>query len=110
MAKLLEDIGEICGRNVLMKSRFIYRKKTDYPELEDRDCIVKLVFLSGITKHLNDFSLLLQGAGKTVMDLYDIWEAFVAKLAIYSTDIKTGYFRYFKNLSTLLIFRCTCNN
>ncbi|XP_069981676.1 general transcription factor II-I repeat domain-containing protein 2A-like [Penaeus vannamei] len=65
------------------------------------DCIVKLVFLSGITKHLNDFSLLLQSAGKTVMDLYDIWKAFVAKLGINSADIKTGYFRYSKDLKNL---------
>lgn len=35
------------------------------------------------------------------MDLYDTWKAFVAKLAVYSTDIKTGSFRYFKNLKNL---------
>ena len=62
---------------------------------------MKLMFLSDITKHLNDLNLLLQGAGKTVMDLYDTWKAFVAKLAVYSTDIKTGSFRYFKNLKNL---------
>ena len=76
-------------------------KGQDYPELEDRDWIVKLMFLSDITKHLNDLSLLLQGAGKTVIDLNDTWKAFVAKLAIYSSDIKTGSFRYFKNLRNL---------
>ncbi|XP_050730475.1 general transcription factor II-I repeat domain-containing protein 2-like isoform X3 [Eriocheir sinensis] len=80
---------------------FLSEKGQDYPELEDRDWTVKLMFLSDITKHLNDLNLILQGAGKTVMDLYDIWKAFVAKLAVYSSDIKTGSFRYFKNLKNL---------
>ncbi|XP_064113155.1 general transcription factor II-I repeat domain-containing protein 2-like [Macrobrachium nipponense] len=80
---------------------FLSEKGQDYPELEDRDWIVKLKFLSDITKHLNDLNLLLQGAGKTVMDLYDTWKVFVAKLAVYSTDIKTGFFPYFKNLKNL---------
>ncbi|XP_037802959.1 protein ZBED8-like [Penaeus monodon] len=77
---------------------FLSEKGQDYPELEDRDWTVKLMFLSDITKHLHDFSLLLQDAGKTVIHLYDTWKAFVAKLAVYSSDIKTGSFRYFKNL------------
>ena len=80
---------------------FLSEKGQDYPELEDGDWIVKLMFLSDITKHLNEFNLLLQGAGKTVLDLYDTWKAFVAKLAIYSTDVETGSFRYFKNLKNL---------
>ncbi|XP_064090842.1 general transcription factor II-I repeat domain-containing protein 2A-like [Macrobrachium nipponense] len=80
---------------------FLSEKGQDYPELEDGDWIVKLMFLSDITKHLKEFNLLLQGAGKTVLDLYDNWKAFVAKLAIYSTDVETGSFRYFKNLKNL---------
>ena len=80
---------------------FLSEKGQDYPELEDGDWIVKLMFLSDITKHLNEFNLLLQGAGKTVLDLYDTWKAFVAKLAIYSTDVETSSFRYLKNLKNL---------
>ncbi|XP_064110289.1 general transcription factor II-I repeat domain-containing protein 2A-like [Macrobrachium nipponense] len=80
---------------------FLSEKGQDYPELEDGDWIVKLMFLSDITKNLNEFNLLLQGAGKTVLGLYDNWKAFVAKLAIYSTDVETGSFRYFKNLKNL---------
>ena len=80
---------------------FLSEKDQDYPELEDRDWNTKLMFLSDITKHLNDLNLLLQGAGKTVLDLYDTWKAFVAKLAVYSTDISTGSSRYFKNLKNL---------
>lgn len=80
---------------------FLTEKGQDYPELEDRDWIVKLMFLSDITTHLNDLNLRLQGAGQTLMDLYDAWKAFVAKLAVYSLDIKTGSFRYFKNLKNL---------
>ena len=94
-------------------------KGQDYLEPEDRDWIVKLMFLSDITKHLNDLSLFLQDAGKTVMDLYDTWKAFIAKLAVYSSDIKTvfsvtsnlfeaTYLQFI--LPTLLIFRCACKH
>ena len=100
MAKLWEGIGEIWNAFDEIKI-FLSEKVQDYPDLEDRDWIVKLMFLSDITKHLNDLNLLLQSAGKTVMDLYDTWKAFIAKLAVYSTDIKTGSFRYFKNLKNL---------
>lgn len=81
---------------------FLTEKGQDYPELEDSDWIVKLMFLSDITTHLNDLNLRLQGAGQTLMDLYDSWKAFVAKLAVYSLDIKTGSFRYLKNLKKLI--------
>lgn len=84
-----------------MKSRFSYQKKTKMKPKLDRDWNLKLMFPSDITKHLNDFSLILQGVGKTVMDLYDTWKAFVAKLAVYSTKIKTGSFRYLKNVKIL---------
>ncbi|XP_064083014.1 general transcription factor II-I repeat domain-containing protein 2B-like [Macrobrachium nipponense] len=96
--------GKVLGRFVGCFDEikvFLSEKGQDYPELEDGDWIVKLMFLSDITKHLNEFNLLLQGAGKTVLDLYDNWKAFVAKLAIYSTDVETGSFRYFKNLKNL---------
>ena len=59
---------------------FLSEKDQDYPELEDRDWIVKLMFLSDITKHLTDLNLLLQSAGITVIDLYDTLKVFIAKL------------------------------
>ena len=92
--KVLKRFVECFGEIMI----FLTEKGQDYPELENSDWIGKLMILSDITKHLNDLSLLLQGAGKTMMVLYDIWKAFVA---VYSSDIKTGSFCYFKNLKNL---------
>ncbi|XP_042216878.1 uncharacterized protein LOC121862627 [Homarus americanus] len=35
---------------------------------------------------------------QTVVDLYDTWKAFVAKLTVYLVDVETTTFRYFKRL------------
>ena len=80
---------------------FSTEKVQAYPELEDREWNVKLMFLSDITSLLNDLNLRFQGAGQTSLDLYDTRKALVAKLAVSSWDIKNGYFFYFKNLKTL---------
>ncbi|KAG7156229.1 General transcription factor II-I repeat domain-containing protein 2-like 3, partial [Homarus americanus] len=78
---------------------FLKEKGPKYPELEDDQWVVKLMFLSeDIIKHLSELNLLLQGAGQTVLDLYDTWKAFVAKLAVYLVDIETVIFRYFRHL------------
>eukprot|EP00064_Thunnus_orientalis_P011908 superscaffoldBa00001769_g11940 len=61
----------------------------------------ELMFFTVITGHLNEFNLQLQGAGQTVLALFDAWTAFVAKIGVYSRDIQSGTFRYFKHLKKL---------
>ncbi|KAJ3585356.1 hypothetical protein NHX12_014077 [Muraenolepis orangiensis] len=73
----------------------------DYPELEDEKWVVKLMFLTDITGHLNELNLKLQGAGQTVLDMFDTWKAFVGKLAVFSDDVATSTFRYFSHLREL---------
>ncbi|KAK0146239.1 General transcription factor II-I repeat domain-containing protein 2 [Merluccius polli] len=80
---------------------FLSEKGQNYPELEDEKWIVKLVFLADITGHLNGLNLRLQGAGQTVLDMFETWTAFVGKLAVFSDDISTSTFRYFRHLREL---------
>ncbi|KAH1169833.1 hypothetical protein KIL84_000818 [Mauremys mutica] len=46
-------------------------------------------------------NLCLQGAGQTVLDLYEAWKAFVVKLAVFSRNIRTSTFRYFQHIKEL---------
>ncbi|KAJ3601181.1 hypothetical protein NHX12_032154 [Muraenolepis orangiensis] len=48
---------------------FLAEKGQDYPELEDEKWVVKLMFLTDITGHLNKLNLKLQGAGQTVASI-----------------------------------------
>ena len=77
---------------------FLKRKGENYPELQCDDWVVKLMFLTDITAHLNDLNVRLQGAGHTLLSLYDAWHAFVSKLEIFNADIQAGNLRYFKRL------------
>ena len=61
-----------------------------------------LLFLTDITTRLNEINLCLQGAGKTVLDLFETWKSFVAKLNVYIQDVQSSTFCYFKNLQEFL--------
>lgn len=80
---------------------FLAEKGQHYPQLEDEEWIVKLAFLADITGHLNELNLRLQGAGQTVLQMFETWAAFVAKLAVFSGDIASSTFRYFGHLREL---------
>ena len=62
---------------------FLSGKGQNYPKLVDDKSVVQLVFLTDITAYLNELNLHLQGAGQTVMDLFETCKAFRAKLAIF---------------------------
>uniref|UniRef100_A0A3P9DHS7 DUF4371 domain-containing protein n=1 Tax=Maylandia zebra TaxID=106582 RepID=A0A3P9DHS7_9CICH len=81
--------------------KFLAEKGQSQPELEDEKWVEKLFFLADITGHLNELILKLQGSGQTVLDMRDTWEAFIQKLAVFSSDIETSTFRYFKRLREL---------
>ena len=57
---------------------FLAEKGQKYQELEDKKRIVKLLFLADIMGHLNGLNLRLQGAGQTVLDMFEKWMAFVS--------------------------------
>ena len=77
---------------------FLSNQGKHYPEWNDEKWLVDLLFLTDITTHLNKLNLRLQGAGQTVLDLFETWESFVAKLDVYIQDVQSFTFRYFKNL------------
>ena len=56
------------------------------------------MFFVAITVHLKELNLRLQGPGKTVIGIFEAWKGFVAKLDVYTRDIQTATFRYFKPL------------
>uniref|UniRef100_UPI00358E5645 general transcription factor II-I repeat domain-containing protein 2-like n=1 Tax=Myxine glutinosa TaxID=7769 RepID=UPI00358E5645 len=70
---------------------FLAEKGQNYPELEGEKWVVKLMFLMDITGHLNELNVRLQGAGQTVLEMFDTWTAFVGKLAIFSSDVATQF-------------------
>ena len=78
---------------------FLIGQGKAYPELEEENWLVKLMFLMDITIHLNELNLRLQGSGKTVIGLFEAWKGFVAKLDVYTRDIQTATFRYLKAFS-----------
>ena len=77
---------------------FLVERGEVYPQLNDDDWLVKLMFLADITTHLNDLNVSLQGGGQTILTLYESWKAFVAKLKIFATDLQKGNLQYFKYL------------
>ena len=78
---------------------FLIGQGKAYPELEEENWLVKLMFLVNITMHLNELNFHLQGPGKTVIGFFEAWKSFVAKLDVYTQDIQTATFCYF-NLNT----------
>ena len=75
---------------------FLSNQGKRYPELNDEKWLVDLLFLTDITTHLNELNLRLQGAGHTVLDLFETWKSFVAKLDVYIQDVQSSTSRYFK--------------
>jgi len=73
-------------------------EKEHFPELNDDDYLCKLMFLTDITKHLNDLNLGLQAQGQTVLELFEHRKGFVSKLDIFCHDITTNTYKYFPNI------------
>ena len=77
---------------------FFSNQRKHYPELNDKKWLVDLLFLTDIITHLDELNLRLQGAGQTVLDLFETWKSFVAKIDVYIQDVQSSTFRYFKSL------------
>jgi hypothetical protein len=80
---------------------FLNEKKKHFPELNDENWVLKLMFLTDISTHLNELNLKLQGQGQTVLDLFSYWKAFTMKLDIFTRDINIKAFKYFPNVKNL---------
>ena len=80
---------------------FLIGQGKSYPELEEENWLVKLMFFADIIMNLND--LRLQGPGKTMIGLFEAWKGFVANLDVYTRDIQTATFRYFKHLKAFSV-------
>ena len=58
-------------------------------ELHDKQWLLRLLFLTDIMNHYNDFNVRLQGNNHTVLKMYEEWKGFTSKLILFETDIKT---------------------
>ena len=81
---------------------FLSNQGKHYPELNDDLWFVNLLFLTDITTHLNKLNLRLKGSGQIVLDFFETWKSFVAKLNVYIRDVQCSTFRYFKILQKFL--------
>ena len=83
---------------------FLSNQGKYYPELNDEIWHVDLhvLFFTDITTHVNESNFCLQGAGQTVLNLFETWKSYVAKLDVYIQDVQSSTFRYFKNLQKFL--------
>ena len=59
------------------------------------------MFLTDITKHLNELNLRLQGQSQTALELFKYWKRFATKLSIFLSDINTSTYKYFSNVKAL---------
>ncbi|XP_065148348.1 general transcription factor II-I repeat domain-containing protein 2-like [Paramisgurnus dabryanus] len=80
---------------------FLAEKGQVYNELDDETWVLKLMFLADITGHLNELNLRLQGAEQTILNMFETWASFVDKLTIFSRDISSSKFQYFKHVREL---------
>lgn len=73
---------------------FQTEKGQSHPELDDENCVVKCLsmFFTDITENLNKLNAKLQGAGQTVLEPCNKWEALVQKLAFFSSDDEISTF------------------
>ena len=53
--------------------------------------------------HLMELIIRLQSPGKKVIGCFEAWKGFVAKLNVYTRDIQTATFRYFKHLKAFSV-------
>ncbi|GFT13520.1 hypothetical protein TNCV_3830071 [Trichonephila clavipes] len=60
---------------------------------DDKEWLCKLMFLTDITRHLNELNLGLQGKSQTEIELF-IWKGTATKLNIFSHDINTSQWLY----------------
>ena len=79
---------------------FLSNQGKHYPQLNDEKWLVDLLFFTDITTHLNELNLRLQSAGQTVLDLFETWKSFVAKLDVYIQDV---HFPFFQKSSKILV-------
>jgi hypothetical protein len=55
---------------------FLVEIGENYPEFDDKKWFLKLLFLTDIMNHYNEFNKRLQGNGHTILKLFEEWKSF----------------------------------
>ncbi|XP_013786439.1 general transcription factor II-I repeat domain-containing protein 2-like [Limulus polyphemus] len=71
-----------------------------FPQLKDKNWLLKLKFLTDITNHFNNLNLRLQSKEQTILKLYEAWKSFCCKLVLFQGDIMKQTFKYFPSVKT----------
>ena len=76
-------------------------KNVEHPELTNPDWLGKFYYLVGITKHLNQRNVKMQGIGNTIVSHQQTLFAFENKLDLFISDLETGRMLHFERLKNL---------
>lgn len=77
---------------------FMDDNKQNCSELTNVDWLIRLMFFTDFSSHLNELNTKLQGFGKSIDQAFDILKAFEKKLKIYKRDIEKEELKYFQKL------------
>ena len=81
---------------------FLNEKKQHFPELNNKEWLCQLMFLTDITKHFDKLNLRLQGQSQTALELFfEYWKGIATKLSIFLSDINTSTYKCFPNVKAL---------
>ncbi|XP_025203226.1 zinc finger BED domain-containing protein 5-like [Melanaphis sacchari] len=81
---------------------FLHDNKTEFKELYNTEWLVKLMFFTDLTLHLNTLNKKLQGRGKTIKVMFGLIKGFEMKIDMFINDVKSGKFLYFPKVKKML--------
>lgn len=76
----------------------IFLEEKHFPELNNEDWLFKLMFLTDISKYMNDLKLHLQRRDQTIFDYFEHWKEFLLKLDFFCLDIFNNTYKYFPSV------------
>lgn len=77
---------------------FLEMKGIEHPERAETEWLLKFYYLVGMTEHLNQRNVKMQGIGNPVLSLQQAVFAFENKVALFIVDLETGRLVHFEKL------------
>ncbi|KAF2902783.1 hypothetical protein ILUMI_03411 [Ignelater luminosus] len=91
LTRFRELLPQICS--------YLQTKGDSYPQLNDQEWLLDLVFFCDVTEKLHQLNLQLQGKGKTIIDMISILKSFKEKLNMLAMQLKRRDLKYYQNLA-----------
>lgn len=80
---------------------FLEMKGIEHPEGAETEWLLKFYYIVGMTEHLNQLNVKMQGIGNTVLSLQQAVFAFENKVELFIVDLETGRLVHFENWDNL---------